>query len=1166
MITLLPISKNIQNTLFQKMAMLSAGGNRTVSINEDGKWVPSNQIINKELTKDGKLVQNFMHTRTVWMRMTSFTPRAGTKNTAVIIMGGELSSLGRLRSGFADREAPVNVEISSDGKLNYQGLYELDGEIPFRPGAGVKDISVDYKGGGMKLGATRTADISWTCWNFEQLEHFTPHFLQHGKTILLEWGWGGIGSLALEQVYPLFNEGTLNYNDDRIIDLNTKILSHIQSQNGHYDAMLGLVQKFDWSVNDDGGFNCSTAIISPGITLFQNKQKKLKANQFATLPAITQNKDFGQKGFFWLTDDLREVLKPDMDSVAALAPYITFQEYMKDFGQQIAFQLHSRGCKQSNWKENVADKVAHQILAPYGLHAYDSYLKADPNGGVESIGYKIKPGGGLNGEVMYMDNRRLVSNTYDMQKKRIEKGGFLNPSKGTDDTETPDVNEAFNSYSNGAGFFVTWGWFEDNVLSRFFGNVTETDPDIKGDPVIKKVVGEFRSIERDVDDEGKFLVDGDKNPLYQNIKFKNSRYLMTTDMSKWIIPNLYDPVFGSASSSLVSAWAWTTIEHMKLKNPDIFLDETSAEIRKIFFNVKYLSNKLEDSTDILESIGAIWNDFSSEYGGIYRFKIEYDDVGSTLCIREEGFTHPGKSVKEQIEQQEKIARGETSDKANAFMFPSWEQNSIVKSQTINAKLPARMQMAAMYGLNVQKEKTEKGSERDIGSTNTYDDISAKAWGRFARPIAGTEGMTPEEIKRKSYTDRITGDIDYPSRGNRYFGRYDADIQKPLLIGPRDANNTGKWNSPGVVNDGTIIGDTIKYSLEEGGKSKVLEERNDLTPTGPTDSATQNILKAGYSNFLRQMDVGNTEQSLNFNRMFYTLIEGPMVGSYFAYHRRLKTEILFQLQSLLRGHGDGVLNNTDPLIPIDFEMEIDGTGGLFPGNSFQTSYLPKRYRKESIFQATGVSHKISNTEWTTTIKGQIRAMSSKVTDQREEEADLALTEYQEPPDDTPSTVLSATAKYGNVAKGMNLCIPKRTKIDTPNGRIFIENLKAGDEVIGYNGNPVFITQKHEYKENPELIRFLKIFFDDGKIVDLCDMHRLVDKRSKEYNVGDIVNGNRIVDIKWYGGVEKSYDLLTEDKGYRMSGIPVNSMIIELMALETALRFKDNEFQNLANNQG
>jgi len=131
-----------------------------------------------------------------------------------------------------------------------------------------------------------------------------------------------------------------------------------------------------------------------------------------------------------------------------------------------------------------------------------------------------------------------------------------------------------------------------------------------------------------------------------------------------------------------------------------------------------------------------------------------------------------------------------------------------------------------------------------------------------------------------------------------------------------------------------------------------------------------------------------------------------------------------------------------------------------------------------------------------------------------------------------------------AKFMFMCIPEGTEIDTPKGSTKIENLKTGDEIIGYDGKTTTLQQKHEYKENPELNRFLEITFDDKSKVNLCDMHRLDGKRSKDYDVKDEINGKTITDIKWYGGVKTSYDLLTTDKGYRISGMPVNSMIDEV----------------------
>jgi hypothetical protein len=80
---------------------------------------------------------------------------------------------------------------------------------------------------------------------------------------------------------------------------------------------------------------------------------------------------------------------------------------------------------------------------------------------------------------------------------------------------------------------------------------------------------------------------------------------------------------------------------------------------------------------------------------------------------------------------------------------------------------------------------------------------------------------------------------------------------------------------------------------------------------------------------------------------------------------------------MRGANEGILKNIDPLLPIDFELDVDGIAGIFPGNSFQSSYLPQRYKNESLFQAVGVSHKIDSSGWTTTIKGQIRAVSQVV---------------------------------------------------------------------------------------------------------------------------------------------------------------------------------------------
>ncbi|MDF1738371.1 MAG: hypothetical protein P1U86_04360 [Verrucomicrobiales bacterium] len=127
-----------------------------------------------------------------------------------------------------------------------------------------------------------------------------------------------------------------------------------------------------------------------------------------------------------------------------------------------------------------------------------------------------------------------------------------------------------------------------------------------------------------------------------------------------------------------------------------------------------------------------------------------------------------------------------------------------------------------------------------------------------------------------------------------------------------------------------------------------------------------------------------------------------------------------------------------------------------------------------------------------------------------------------------------------------CLPEGTQIDIPGGESrAVESLKAGEMIVGYDGEPVRIRQISGYLEDPEESEFLAVTFTNGSTVDLCTMHRIGGVRAKELIVGSTVSdGHEVESIRSYRGVERSYDILTEDGGYRIGGIPVNSMIEEM----------------------
>ena len=119
----------------------------------------------------------------------------------------------------------------------------------------------------------------------------------------------------------------------------------------------------------------------------------------------------------------------------------------------------------------------------------------------------------------------------------------------------------------------------------------------------------------------------------------------------------------------------------------------------------------------------------------------------------------------------------------------------------------------------------------------------------------------------------------------------------------------------------------------------------------------------------------------------------------------------------------------------------------------------------------------------------------------------------------------------------MCIPKGTKIDAIGGGIKIEDIRPGDMIMGYDGYPVKVLHKHEYLEDPSVKRWYEIEFSDGAKVNTCDMHKINGVRAKDIT-------ENVISKKVYSGVELSYDILTEDSGYRINGVPVNSMIPDM----------------------
>ena len=180
MINLTPIPQQIQKRLFEKMKVL---GRENLSETNQSK-------------DTNTLNHTKMATRSTFLRMTS-----GQTN-ACVLMGGKLKEDGTIPGGYDDIYGARTYKTGGKRGIFEDGLEIFDEEtLDFasvegetntlenklkRPTPGVKSVDVSFKGG---VRALREATISWTCWSWEDLNYLMPHFLAHGKTVMIEWGW-----------------------------------------------------------------------------------------------------------------------------------------------------------------------------------------------------------------------------------------------------------------------------------------------------------------------------------------------------------------------------------------------------------------------------------------------------------------------------------------------------------------------------------------------------------------------------------------------------------------------------------------------------------------------------------------------------------------------------------------------------------------------------------------------------------------------------------------------------------------------------------------------------------------------------------------------------------------------------------------------------------------
>jgi hypothetical protein len=146
----------------------------------------------------------------------------------------------------------LNHEIDSTYDKSQNGLPDF----PHRPPPSIVSIDSEFSGGSNSSfnAMCRKTKITWKCFSLAQLEYLTPYFLTPRISILVEWGWNHYKTesltnlLRIDDLYSIFQG-------------NPEIISKkIKDSNGNYDLAMGFITDYTYSLNEFGGYDCTTTI------------------------------------------------------------------------------------------------------------------------------------------------------------------------------------------------------------------------------------------------------------------------------------------------------------------------------------------------------------------------------------------------------------------------------------------------------------------------------------------------------------------------------------------------------------------------------------------------------------------------------------------------------------------------------------------------------------------------------------------------------------------------------------------------------------------------------------------------------------------------------------------------------------------------------------------
>lgn len=923
----------------------------------------------------GMLTRNpsFLHqlnSRSAWVRMTSgvnvnnsndlakkYVLQGGILNVNTVTQGDKVTDIFALKSGLGGASNAYS-NTTAGGAINRLGI---------KPMPGITNVSIQSKGA---YGSLQEATVSFVCWDIRQLEELELLYMRPGYTVLFEMGWDYAKANGELPRYDILNKKDLVLNDGF-----KEIYNLIEQSKGNYNALLGYVKNYNWSARDDGGYDCTTSIISLGEVL-----ESLKCNW---VPINTKAFDRSGKGLLGLTSSPTEIPEAYKQGIIPgllreLHNYITSK-----FGSN--FEVVDGDIRYYLFRKQVGNGRPAEVSGlnrPLGKGSkYENYITLQSfcdllnkhvlltdekdNPLVQITTNEQLPNGEITNEPLKCIASPLSLST-NLGVCYIENPNWesleIQTPPTTSETTTTVLGDVLKAI-NARGFGWNSGTNPNNVYKRFAGSITKTEftPPITGVNIVVEAITALTNRKKFYTYKSSLGLQGDIDKLATDLGNALTRVEYVSVKDQDGNTSLRPKFFFINGSSFTS----TTSNTNSISVLDYFGD--AEAVYRQLFNYDYDNNgKLEDTS--LNSVGFIEDPFEESDSPVKDNKGTSWTKQSVINAIQKALSNVPinpvlqKSLEDQAPQvanqiAEQASQAGEREATKKFLVPvnGNSQRQLGNIGNIYLNLDYLYDKAISRNLASGDTQTKntisirdflqdvlRDVQNSIGNLNTFD-IQVDDRNSIGRIIDINSTQNPSSVKDELFELQIHN-LNSCVRNYAFQSKIFPEMGSIIAISAQDPGGIGTLG----YDNATLV------AWNEGISDRLIPKRL----TNPNDLLSEeNDVVTYILPFLTQMWEYFNVISGKASKDDINLAYG---GLNFAFR-----DFLAHLDKTNAGN-----NKFKTIIPTELNITLDGIGGIIIGNLFKINedIVPKGYRgvlgRKLAYIVTKLGHTITDNDWTT----------------------------------------------------------------------------------------------------------------------------------------------------------------------------------------------------------